>query len=27
MPAGVKDVIRKSWGQIKDSAGKAIAFQ
>ncbi len=27
MPAGVKDVIRKSWGQIKDGAGKAIAFQ
>jgi phosphate transport system substrate-binding protein len=27
MPAGVKDVIRKSWGQIKDGAGKPIAFQ
>ena len=27
MPASVKDVIRKSWGQIKDGAGKTIAFQ
>lgn len=27
MPAGVKDAIRKSWGQIKDGAGKTVAFQ
>lgn len=27
MPASVKDTIRKSWGQIKDGAGKPIAFQ
>jgi phosphate transport system substrate-binding protein len=27
MPAGVKDAIRKSWGQIKDGAGKPVAFQ
>jgi phosphate transport system substrate-binding protein len=27
MPASVKDAIRKSWGQIKDGAGKPIAFQ
>ena len=27
MPASVKDTIRKSWGQIKDGAGKTIAFQ
>jgi len=26
MPASVKDVIRKSWSQIKDASGKAIAF-
>lgn len=26
MPASVKDAIRKSWGQIKDGAGKPIAF-
>ena len=26
MPDKVKDVIRKSWGQIKDGAGKSIAF-
>lgn len=26
MPASVKDVIRKSWGQIKDGAGKPITF-
>lgn len=27
MPASVKDVIRKSWSQIKDGAGKTVAFQ
>ena len=27
MPAGVKDAIRKSGGQIKDGAGKTVAFQ
>ncbi len=26
MPASVKDIIRKSWSQIKDASGKAIAF-
>jgi len=26
MPPSVKDAIRKSWGQIKDGAGKPIAF-
>lgn len=26
MPPSVKDVIRKSWAQIKDASGKAIAF-
>jgi phosphate transport system substrate-binding protein len=26
MPDKVKDVIRKSWGQIKDGAGKSIAY-
>ena len=26
MPASVKDAIRKSWGQIKDSSGKSVAF-
>ena len=26
MPASVKDAIRKSWGQIKDSAGKTMAY-
>ena len=26
MPASVKDAIRKSWGQIKDSAGKTVAY-
>jgi phosphate transport system substrate-binding protein len=26
MPASVKDTIRKSWSQIKDASGKAIAF-
>ena len=26
MPASVKDAIRKSWAQIKDSSGKSIAF-
>jgi len=27
MPAGVKDVIMKSWANIKDSSGKAVAFR
>ena len=26
MPVSVKDAIRKSWSQIKDASGKAIAF-
>jgi phosphate transport system substrate-binding protein len=26
MPNSVKDAIRKSWSQIKDASGKAIAF-
>jgi phosphate transport system substrate-binding protein len=26
MPDKVKDVIRKSWGQIKDGAGKSVAY-
>jgi phosphate transport system substrate-binding protein len=26
MPASVKDVIRKSWANIKDGAGKPIAY-
>ena len=26
MPPSVKDAIRKSWGQIKDGAGKPVAF-
>ena len=26
MPTAVKDVIRKSWSQIKDASGKAIAY-
>ncbi|WPB58707.1 phosphate ABC transporter substrate-binding protein PstS [Xylophilus sp. GOD-11R] len=27
MPASVKDVIYKSWGNIKDTSGKAVAFK
>ena len=27
MPAGVKDVIMKSWANIKDTSGKAVAFR
>jgi phosphate transport system substrate-binding protein len=27
MPAGVKGIIEKSWGQIKDTSGKAIAYK
>lgn len=27
MPAGVKTAIEKSWGQIKDGSGKAVAFK
>ena len=27
MPASVKDAIRKSWAQIKDASGKAIAYK
>ena len=26
MPASVKQIIEKSWGEIKDSSGKAVAF-
>ena len=26
MPAGVKDQILKSWSNIKDTSGKAVAF-
>jgi len=26
MPANVKDIIRKSWSQIKDASGKAVAY-
>jgi phosphate transport system substrate-binding protein len=27
MPDSVKALIRKSWGEIKDGAGKPIAFK
>jgi phosphate transport system substrate-binding protein len=27
MPASAKDVVRKQWGEIKDSAGKAISYK
>jgi phosphate transport system substrate-binding protein len=27
LPASVKDLVRKSWGDVKDSSGKAIAFK
>jgi phosphate transport system substrate-binding protein len=26
MPPSVKDTIRKSWAQIKDASGKAVAY-
>ena len=27
LPANVKDLVRKQWGEIKDSSGKAVAFK
>jgi phosphate transport system substrate-binding protein len=27
LPASVKDLVRKSWGEVKDGSGKAIAFK
>jgi len=27
LPPAVKDLVRKSWGEVKDGAGKAIAFK
>ena len=27
LPAAVKDLVRKSWGEVKDGSGKAIAFK
>ena len=27
MPASVKTMIQKSWGEVKDTSGKAVAFK
>jgi phosphate transport system substrate-binding protein len=27
LPAGVKDLVRKQWGEIKDASGKAVSFK
>ena len=27
LPANVKDLVRKQWGDIKDASGKAVAFK
>ena len=27
LPASVKELVRKQWGDIKDPSGKAVAFQ
>ncbi len=27
LPASVKDIVRKSWAQIKDASGKPVSYK
>ena len=27
LPASVKDIVRKSWAQVKDASGKAVSYK